>query len=108
MKPYNQIISSVIANVGSGTSDPKDGPSQGSAFHKARIKISFKEFKYRMGVNTSDIMKELSASLGSYPGVILRVDKNREGPPCTRTWKGDTEKEARTLSINAFSAAEGT
>ena len=46
MKPHEQIISSIISIVGAGTNDPKDGPSQGSAFHKARIKISFKEFKY--------------------------------------------------------------
>ncbi|HIF14125.1 MAG TPA: efflux RND transporter permease subunit [Bacteroidetes bacterium] len=81
MKPHKHIISSIISNVGAGTSDPKDGPSQGSAFHKARIKVSFKEFKHRKGVNTSDIMKGLSSQIGRYPGVMIRVDKNREGPP---------------------------
>ena len=34
-----------------------------------------------MGVNTSDIMKHLTDRVGSYPGVMIRVDKNREGPP---------------------------
>jgi multidrug efflux pump subunit AcrB len=79
--PYQSAISSIITNVGKGTNDPKDGPSQGASPNKARIKISFKEFKKRGDVNTADVMKLLSAYLPKYPGIKIKVDKNRDGPP---------------------------
>lgn len=75
------VIKSVVTNVGQGSSDPMDGPSQGETPNKARITVSFVEFQYRNGRNTSDIMKNLSAGIKKRPGVFVAVDKNREGPP---------------------------
>ena len=82
LKPYKHTVSSVMTNVGSGTTDPNDiGGNTGLTPNKARITINFKEFKFRQGVNTGDVMKLISAELTGMPGVDISVDKNREGPP---------------------------
>lgn len=77
----SSIIRSVVTNVGQGSSDPMDGPSQGETPNKARITVSFVEFQYRDGRKTSDVMKRLTAGITRRPGVFVAVDKNREGPP---------------------------
>ncbi|MGC6489686.1 MAG: efflux RND transporter permease subunit [Flavobacteriales bacterium] len=85
LEPYKNIVSSVLTNVGAGTSDPNEmGGSMGNTPHKARITINFVEFKYRGGIATGDVMKEISSSLTAYPGVNISVDKNRDGPPMGR------------------------
>jgi len=68
--------------VGSGTTDPNEmGGNKGVTPNKARITINFKEFEFRQGVKTGDIMKLISTELTGMPGVEISVDKNREGPP---------------------------
>jgi multidrug efflux pump len=52
-----QIIRSIISQVGEGTSDPMEGVSMGNTPHKARITVNFTEFQYRRGIMTSDILK---------------------------------------------------
>jgi multidrug efflux pump subunit AcrB len=85
LEPYQHAVSSVLTNVGAGTSDPNEmGGAAGNTPNKARITINFVEFKYRDGVITGDVMKELSASLVGIPGVDISVDKNRDGPPMGR------------------------
>ena len=85
LSPYEHIVSSVLTNVGAGTSDPNEmGGGSGNTPHKARITINFVEFKYRDGIATGDVMKELSASIKALPGVEISVDKNRDGPPMGR------------------------
>lgn len=85
LSPYEHIVSSVLTNVGAGTSDPNEmGSGSGNTPHKARITINFVEFKYRDGIATGDVMKELSASIKALPGVEISVDKNRDGPPMGR------------------------
>jgi len=85
LSPYEHIVSSVLTNVGAGTSDPNEmGGGAGNTPHKARITINFVEFKYRDGIATGDVMKELSASMKKLPGVEISVDKNRDGPPMGR------------------------
>ena len=85
LEPYKHAVSSVLTNVGAGTSDPNEmGGAAGNTPNKVRITINFVEFKYRDGVITGDVMKELSASLVGIPGVDISVDKNRDGPPMGR------------------------
>ena len=85
LSPYEHIVSSVLTNVGAGTSDPNEmGGGSGNTPHKARITINFVEFKYRDGIATGDVMKELSAFIKVLPGVEISVDKNRDGPPMGR------------------------
>jgi multidrug efflux pump len=82
LKPFEHAVSSVMTNIGSGTTDPNDmGGNMGVTPNKARITINFKEFKLRKGVDTGEVMKLISSSLTNMPGVEISVDKNREGPP---------------------------
>ena len=88
LEPYNDIVQSVIAQVGKGTSDPNDpnGQGGGDTPHKARIQINFVEFEYRFRdngqfISTTDIMNEMREKVGDYPGVSVTVDKDRAGPP---------------------------
>ena len=80
--PYQHAVSSVMTNVGAATTDPNE-IGNGSAItpNKARITINFKEFQYRQGVKTSKIMREFSDLFKNSPGVLISVDKNRDGPP---------------------------
>jgi multidrug efflux pump subunit AcrB len=85
LEPYQKAVSSVLTNVGAGTSDPNEmGGGMGNTPHKARITINFVEYKYREGVLTGQVMKDLSKALLGYPGVDISVDKNRDGPPMGR------------------------
>lgn len=85
LSPYDHAVSSVLANVGAGTSDPNENDgSIGVTPNKARITINFVEYKFRDGVITGEVMKELSSKLVGIPGVDITVDKNRDGPPMGR------------------------
>ena len=54
LEPYKHAVSSVLTNVGAGTSDPNDMSGGGSGItpNKARITINFEEFENRGGVST--------------------------------------------------------
>ena len=85
LQPYQIAVSSVLTNVGSGTTDPNEmGGNMGNTPNKARITINFLEYRFREGVITGDVMKELSSNLRGMPGVDITVDKNRDGPPMGR------------------------
>ena len=77
----NFLVESVIAQVGEGTSDPSQGASFNNTPHKARITVSFVEFKYRRGENTSDVLAEVRKLVQGIPGIEVVVDKNQNGPP---------------------------
>ena len=82
LTPYNEAVSSVMTNVGAGTTDPNEmGGEKGITPNKARITINFKEYEYRKGISTGEIMKMISSDLLKIPGVDISVDKNRDGPP---------------------------
>jgi len=83
LEPYKHAVSSVLTNVGAGTSDPNDMSGGGSGItpNKARITINFEEFENRGGVSTGEVMKLVTADLKGIAGVDISVDKNREGPP---------------------------
>jgi multidrug efflux pump subunit AcrB len=81
LDPYDDIIESVISQIGEGTGDPLEGPSQASTPHKAKITIGFEEYQFRQGINTNEIMEKIRNLAEGYPGVLLTVDKQRNGPP---------------------------
>ena len=80
MKPYGYMVDAIIAQVGEGTSDPNEGPQQGSLPHKARITVSFSEFQDRQGTNTQDIMTEIRNEMKKYAGALITVSKDSNGP----------------------------
>ncbi|MFB6258690.1 MAG: efflux RND transporter permease subunit [Flavobacteriales bacterium] len=87
LEPHQEIVTSRVANVGKGTSDPAAGPEsmgQGKTPERARITVSFKKYEERKGKRTRKIMKQISSELQERPGVSITVKKNREGPPVGR------------------------
>ena len=78
----NYLVSSVIAQVGEGTSDPGTGEVElSSTPHKARIQVTFVKFADRKGKDTNDVLEQLQAGVSGYPGVVTTVVKNADGPP---------------------------
>ncbi len=77
------FVSSIIEQVGKGTSDPNAGPSFGETPHKSRITVSFCEFSHRKGLNTSTVKSEIeSALMGKFHAdITIIVDKEQSGPP---------------------------
>jgi len=80
-KPYNFLVTSVIGQVGAGTSDPAQGPSFGNTPEKARITVSFVKFDQRRGIDTNEVLNRLRKRLKSYPDAQIIVAKNEDGPP---------------------------
>jgi multidrug efflux pump len=79
--PFLPAVNSIVTNIGEGSSDPMDGAQAGETPNKAKVTISFKEFEFREGISSSDVMRALSEKMTKRPGVIVNVQKNREGPP---------------------------
>jgi len=77
----NFLVKSFIAQVGAGTSDPAAGPALGGTPHKARIQVSFVEFKDRRGVATQDVLNDIRAVANKFPGVSVSIAKDQAGPP---------------------------
>jgi multidrug efflux pump subunit AcrB len=77
----SDIVTSIIAQVGEGTSDPAQGPSFGATPHKGRIQVSFVKFADRMGIGTNDVMEDLRGAIQGFPGTRITVTKNADGPP---------------------------
>ena len=77
------FVSSIIEQVGKGTSDPNAGPSFGETPHKSRITVSFCEFSHRKGLNTSNVKSKIeSALMGKFHAdITIIVDKEQNGPP---------------------------
>ena len=77
------FVSSIIEQVGKGTSDPNAGPSFGETPHKSRITVSFCEFSHRKGLNTSSVKSEIeNALMGKFHAdITIIVDKEQNGPP---------------------------
>jgi len=78
---YKDILESVITQVGEGTGDPMEGPSNQPTPHKAKITIGFVDYIDRQGINTNEAMEKIRQLVEKYPGVLLTVDKQRNGPP---------------------------
>ena len=79
---YNYMAESIISQVGEGAGNPQaDGPSQGEIPHKGKVTVSFREFKYRRGYASSDVLTQMREVVAGYPGVSVIVDKDQQGPP---------------------------
>jgi len=77
----NTLITSVIGQVGEGTSDPNQGQQGGTTPNKARITVDFVKFMDRGGIHTNDVLIEIRNLVQGYPGVNITVDRPTEGPP---------------------------
>ena len=89
IKEKKPFISSILAQVGEGTSDPASGQmAGGSTPHKARVAVQFADFEDRFdstgkALSTQAVMEELREVLkGKFTAdVSIVITKNQNGPP---------------------------
>lgn len=83
LAPEKKIIKSVLTNVGSGAVGENEGFSgRGGGPNRGLITVTFLDYKDRAGIHTDELLKRLSDSLlGVYPGVVMTIEKQNEGPP---------------------------
>jgi multidrug efflux pump len=83
IEPESAIVKSVLTNIGKGAVGEDDGfTGRGGGPNRGLITVTFLDFQDRMGISTPQVLKRLSDSLiGVYPGVLLTVDMQNEGPP---------------------------
>jgi multidrug efflux pump subunit AcrB len=69
--------------VGEGAGNPQtDGGSSAEMPHKGKITASMREYKYRKGKDSEILRQKVQAALvGIYPGVLISVEKDANGPP---------------------------
>lgn len=77
----NFLVTSVIGQVGEGTSDPSKGQTGGNTPNKARITVDFVKFQDRQGVSSEQVLIDIRNVINNYPGVSIVVDKPADGPP---------------------------
>jgi multidrug efflux pump subunit AcrB len=77
----NFLVTSVIGQVGEGTSDPSKGQTGGNTPNKARITVDFVKFQDRQGVSSEQVLIDIRNVIKNYPGVSIVVDKPADGPP---------------------------
>jgi multidrug efflux pump len=81
IKPYRPIVKSVLTTVGRGAVGEMEFAA-GDTPNRGRITVTFEKYEDRQGINTNDIMAELSDKLlGNYPGVDFNIVQNMTGPP---------------------------
>ena len=80
---HNFLVESVVSQVGEGAGNPQtDGGSAAEMPHKGKITASMREFKYRRGEDSEELRQKVQKALvGIYPGVLISVEKDANGPP---------------------------
>ena len=80
---YNFLVESTVSQVGEGAGNPeKDGGSSAEMPHRGKITASMREFKYRRGEDSEMLRQKVQTALvGIYPGVLISVEKDANGPP---------------------------
>ncbi|HYW96938.1 MAG TPA: efflux RND transporter permease subunit [Bacteroidales bacterium] len=79
IEPYRPAVKSVLTTVGKGISTDE---AVGGTPYKALTTVSFVDYNDRHGINTAQVMRDLSDHLiNRYPGVKISLEKNQMGPP---------------------------
>lgn len=80
---YNFLVESAVSQVGEGAGNPQtDGGSAAEMPHKGKITASMREYKYRRGADSEELRQKVQEALvGIYPGVLISVEKDANGPP---------------------------
>ncbi|WP_159021949.1 efflux RND transporter permease subunit [Formosa sp. L2A11] len=80
---YNFLVESAVSQVGEGAGNPQtDGGSAAEMPHKAKITASMREYKYRRGKDSELLRQKIQKALvGIYPGILISVEKDQNGPP---------------------------
>ena len=80
---YNFLVESAVSQVGEGAGNPQtDMGSAAEMPHKAKITASMREYKFRNGADSELLRQKVQEALvGIYPGVLISVEKDANGPP---------------------------
>ena len=80
---YNFMVESSVSQVGEGAGNPQtDGGSAAEMPHKGKITASMRQYKYRRGLDSEKLRQKVQEALtGIYPGVLISVEKDANGPP---------------------------
>ena len=80
---FNYLVESAVSQVGEGAGNPQtDGGSGAEMPHKGKITASMREYRYRRGEDSEVLRKKVQEDLkGIYPGIIISVEKDSNGPP---------------------------
>ncbi|MCM4155199.1 efflux RND transporter permease subunit [Gramella sp. AN32] len=80
---YNFMVESAVSQVGEGAGNPQtDGGSAAEMPHKGKITATMREYKYREGKDSELLRQKVQEALvGIYPGVLISVEKDQNGPP---------------------------
>ena len=80
---YNFLTESAVSQVGEGAGNPQtDGGSAAEMPHRGKITATMREFKYRRGADSKELLKKVQEDLKDiYPGVAISVEKDAAGPP---------------------------
>ena len=79
----NFMVESSVSQVGEGAGNPQtDGGSSTEMPHKGKITASMRQYKYRRGFDSEELRQKVQEALtGIYPGVLISVEKDANGPP---------------------------
>jgi multidrug efflux pump len=78
----NFLAESIVSQVGVGAGNPNtDAGSASETPFKGKVTVNFSEFKFREGINTSDILEEIRAKVKGIAGAKVTVEKDANGPP---------------------------
>ena len=80
---YNFMVESSVSQVGEGAGNPMlDGGSSAEMPHKGKITATMRQFKYRRGQDSEVLRQKVQEAItGIYPGVLISVEKEANGPP---------------------------
>jgi len=83
MDDGNYMVENIVSQVGEGAGNPQtDAGSASKMPHKGKITASMREYKYRRGKDSELLRQKVQKSLvGIYPGVLISVEKDANGPP---------------------------
>ncbi|WP_353088184.1 efflux RND transporter permease subunit [Flavobacterium sp.] len=78
----NFLAESIVSQVGVGAGNPNvDAGSANETPYKGKVTVNFREFKFRRGINTADLLEEIRRSVKGIPGATVTVEKDSNGPP---------------------------
>ena len=78
----NYLAESIVSQVGVGAGNPNvDAGSASETPFKGKVTVNFSEYKFRKGINTSDVLEEIRSKVKGIPGAIVTVEKDANGPP---------------------------
>lgn len=79
---YNYMVESTVAQVGKGAGNAQtDSGNQSEIPNKAKVALSLREYKYRRGASSRDLLAAIRKAVQGYPGVSITVEKDWVGPP---------------------------